>query len=160
MAPEATISADDAGAPPAAMASLTLDETNGAAELPAHRSHDPAKNLKRSDPFQFGSRLLNEGDDVFEFNAWDHVETDDAYKEYTEKQMEMQRQSPVSDFDKSTSDLHIFNTLWLSDDTHYQCIVHLKRLMSTYLQFFRSHLIRQISNSFNLVKIHPQLAHR
>ncbi|EEY18076.1 conserved hypothetical protein [Verticillium alfalfae VaMs.102] len=57
---------------------------------PAHRSHDPENNLKRSDPFQFGSRLFNEGDNVYEFNAWDHVETDDAYKEYAEEQYEMQ----------------------------------------------------------------------
>ena len=46
-------------------------------------------------------RFLGEEDDVFEFNAWDHVETDDAFKEYAEQQFEMQRQSPVSDFDKS-----------------------------------------------------------
>ncbi|KAF4120175.1 tRNAThr (cytosine32-N3)-methyltransferase, partial [Geosmithia morbida] len=70
-------------------------------ELPPHRSHDPSNNLKRSDPFQFGSRYLEAGDNVYEFNAWDHVETDDVYKEYAEKQYEMQRQSPVSDFDKS-----------------------------------------------------------
>ncbi|KAM0335730.1 hypothetical protein ACHAQA_000780 [Verticillium albo-atrum] len=76
-------------------------EGKGQESLPAHRSHDPENNLKRSDPFQFGSRLLNEGDDVYEFNAWDHVETDDAYKEYSEQQFEMQRQSPVSDFDKN-----------------------------------------------------------
>lgn len=72
-------------------------------EVPPHRSHNPATNLKRSDPFQFGSRYLSEADDVFEFNAWDHVETDDAYKEYAEQQLERQRQSPVSDFDKSKS---------------------------------------------------------
>lgn len=70
------------------------------AELPPHLSHDPKNNMKRSDPFQFGSRYLEKGDNVFEFNAWDHVETDDAYKEYTEQQLEMQRQAPVSDFDK------------------------------------------------------------
>ncbi|PTB62775.1 methyltransferase [Trichoderma citrinoviride] len=69
--------------------------------VPPHRSHDPANNLKRSDPFQFGSRYLEAGDDVFEFNAWDHVETDDAYKQYAEGQLEKQRQSPVSDFDKN-----------------------------------------------------------
>lgn len=67
---------------------------------PPHRSHDPQFNQKRSDPFQFGSRFLEDGDDPFEFNAWDHVETDDAYKEFAEQQYEMQRQSPVSDFDK------------------------------------------------------------
>lgn len=72
-----------------------------AAQLPSHRSHDPQYNMKRTDPFMFGSRYLDEGDDVFEFNAWDHVETDDAYKEYSEQQFAMQRASPVSDFDKS-----------------------------------------------------------
>ncbi|KAM0345137.1 hypothetical protein ACHAPU_006772 [Fusarium lateritium] len=71
-----------------------------AAEVPPHRSHDPTNNLKRSDPFQFGSRYLSEGDNVFEFNAWDHVETDDAYKEYAEQQYAKQRQNPVSDFEK------------------------------------------------------------
>ncbi|CEI39562.1 hypothetical protein FVEN_g1856 [Fusarium venenatum] len=69
-------------------------------EMPPHRSHDPTNNLKRSDPFQFGSRYLSEADDVFEFNAWDHVETDDAYKEYAEQQYAKQRQNPVSDFEK------------------------------------------------------------
>ncbi|KAK5630740.1 hypothetical protein RRF57_006455 [Xylaria bambusicola] len=71
------------------------------AQLPPHRSHDPQHNMKRTDPFMFGSRYLEEGDDVFEFNAWDHVETDDAYKEYSEQQFAMQRASPVSDFDKN-----------------------------------------------------------
>jgi tRNAThr (cytosine32-N3)-methyltransferase len=70
-------------------------------EIPPHRSHNPQFNLKRTDPFQFGSRLLNEEDNVFEFNAWDHVETDDTYKEYAELQYAKQRQAPVSDFDKS-----------------------------------------------------------
>lgn len=70
-------------------------------QAPAHRSHDPEKNLKRTDPFQFGNRVLSEEDDVFEFNAWDHVETDDAYKEYAELQYARQREAPVSDFDKS-----------------------------------------------------------
>ncbi|CAM1508491.1 Fc.00g053390.m01.CDS01 [Cosmosporella sp. VM-42] len=81
------------------MAALNIKEAE-ATEVPPHRSHDPANNLKRSDPFQFGSRFLSEGDDVFEFNAWDHVETDDAYKEYAEQQFERQRQHPVSDFEK------------------------------------------------------------
>ena len=69
-------------------------------EVPPHRSHDPENNLKRSDPFQFGSRLLSEEDNVYEFNAWDHVETDGAYKEYAEEQFAKQREAPVSDFDK------------------------------------------------------------
>ncbi|OLN84475.1 tRNA(Thr) (cytosine(32)-N(3))-methyltransferase [Colletotrichum chlorophyti] len=82
-------------------ADLQVTEPTSQETLPSHRSHDPQYNQKRSDPFQFGSRFLNENDNVFEFNAWDHVETDDAYKEYAEQQYEMQRQSPVSDFDKN-----------------------------------------------------------
>jgi len=76
-------------------------QEDASAEVPTHRSHDPTKNMKRTDPFQFGSRYLSEGDNVYEFNAWDHVETDDAYKEYAERQFEIQRQAPVSEFDKS-----------------------------------------------------------
>jgi hypothetical protein len=64
------------------------------------RSHDPQNNLKRSDPFQFGSRYLQDNDNVFEFNAWDHVETDETYNEYAEMQYSKQREAPVSDFDK------------------------------------------------------------
>ncbi|KAI9775318.1 MAG: hypothetical protein M1839_001302 [Geoglossum umbratile] len=68
--------------------------------VPPHRSHDPRDNLKRSNPFQFGSRYLLEDDDVFEFNAWDHVETDAAYREYAEVQFAKQREHPVAEFDK------------------------------------------------------------
>lgn len=96
--------ADDATTPPVRelLASMSIaGHKDASAEMPAHRSHDPAKNAKRTDPFQFGSRFLGEDDNVFEFNAWDHVETDDVYKEYAERQFEMQRQAPVSDFDKS-----------------------------------------------------------
>ena len=81
-------------------------------QVPTHRSHDPEKNLKRTDPFQFGNRLLSEEDDVFEFNAWDHVETDDAYKEYAELQYAKQREAPVSDFDKSMLPSLFFKTLF------------------------------------------------
>ena len=57
---------------------------------------------KRSDPFQFGSRYLEEGDDIFAYNAWDHVETDEAYRTFAEEMYERQRSEPVSEFDKST----------------------------------------------------------
>lgn len=101
-----------------------LTVTDSEAVPPAHRSHDPQYNQKRSDPFQFGSRFLEEGDDPFEFNAWDHVETDDAFKEFAEQQYEMQRQSPVSDFDKckstnrSTHVIIIFAPTASCDDLH------------------------------------------
>ncbi|EKD14150.1 uncharacterized protein L3040_007850 [Drepanopeziza brunnea f. sp. 'multigermtubi'] len=81
---------------------LSIATADGAQDqTPPHLSHDPEKNLKRSDPFQFGSRLLSEQDNVFEFNAWDHVEADETYKEYAELQYAKQRESPVSDFDKN-----------------------------------------------------------
>ncbi|KAL7625432.1 hypothetical protein AAE478_004652 [Parahypoxylon ruwenzoriense] len=103
-----TAAVDAASSPDAELltkaSALSIQETTDA-QLPPHRSHDPQYNMKRSDPFQFGSRYLQEDDDVFEFNAWDHVETDDAYKEYAEQQYAMQRESPVSDFDK-----HRFNS--------------------------------------------------
>lgn len=100
--------ADVAGDPPVHVPEQELphqalslaSQEQGDAVQPAHRSHDPQYNMKRSDPFQFGSRYLQQEDDVFEFNAWDHVETDDTYKEYAEQQFQMQRESPVSDFDK------------------------------------------------------------
>lgn len=86
----------------AGMSSLEIAQGKQQPEIASHRSHDPDYNQKRSDPFQFGSRYLGQEDDVFEFNAWDHVETDDTYKEYAEQQYAMQREAPVSEFDKST----------------------------------------------------------
>ena len=80
-----------------------MEVTNHKAVVPPHLSHDPETNMKRSDPFQFGQRYLEKDDDVFEYNAWDHVEPDEAFYAYAEEQYEKQRQSPVSDFDKRKS---------------------------------------------------------
>jgi tRNAThr (cytosine32-N3)-methyltransferase len=71
------------------------------ASLPPHLSHDPLTNGKRTDPFQFGHRYLAPTDDVFEYNAWDHVVPDAEHEEYCQEQYEKQRSAPVSDFDKS-----------------------------------------------------------
>jgi tRNAThr (cytosine32-N3)-methyltransferase len=68
--------------------------------IPPHLSHDPATNAKTTDPFQFGQRYLSEKDDVFAFNAWDHVVPDADHYEYCEAQYAAQRASPVSDFDR------------------------------------------------------------
>lgn len=68
---------------------------------PNERPETPRNPEKRTDPFQFGSRTLAEGDDIFEFNAWDHVEVDSAYKDFAETQYTKQKEAPVSDFDKT-----------------------------------------------------------
>ncbi|KAH3915918.1 hypothetical protein HBI56_040230 [Parastagonospora nodorum] len=68
---------------------------------PSSRSHDPANNQKRTDPFSFGSRYLEEGDNIFEFNAWDHVTVDSTYQAFSEEQFSKQRADPVSDFDRT-----------------------------------------------------------
>jgi hypothetical protein len=135
-----------------AVTEAVVPETE-AAEVPPHRSHDPTNNLKRSDPFQFGSRYLSEGDNVFEFNAWDHVETDDAYKEYAEQQFAKQRQHPVSDFEKSKSPPQFSHQIALPPGVlmiQHQCIVHLNLLKTNYsFLFFRSHLIHTIFTHFS-----------
>jgi hypothetical protein len=80
----------------------------------SHASLEPKDNRKRSDPFQFGSRYLQVTDNVYEFNAWDNVETDDAHKEYAEIQYAKQREAPVSDFDKSKYYISVF---WCGNET-------------------------------------------
>ena len=80
---------------------LSDQPSQSVSELPPHRSHNSANNLKRSDPFKFGSRYLEPTDDVFEFNAWDHVVPDPAYHTYCEAQYNSQRTFPVSEFDKA-----------------------------------------------------------
>ena len=67
-------------------------------QLP-RRPDGPTAEEKRRDPFQFGQRYLEEGDDVFAYNAWDHVETDPEYREFAEHQYAKQRAAPVSEFD-------------------------------------------------------------
>ena len=62
---------------------------------------------KRADPFQFGSRYLEDGDDIFEFNAWDHVEVDDAFKAFAEEQFARQKENPASDYHRSMLQLCI-----------------------------------------------------
>lgn len=90
---------------PAALDSAENDAYGVPASLqpvraPPSRSHDPDNNQKRSDPFAFGSRYLEEGDNIFEFNAWDHVTVDSNYLAFSEEQYSRQRQEPVSDFDR------------------------------------------------------------
>jgi tRNAThr (cytosine32-N3)-methyltransferase len=65
------------------------------------RTDSSSNPQKRTDPFQFGSRYLEEGDNIFDHNAWDHVETDETYRIFAEEQYKKQREVPVTEFDKS-----------------------------------------------------------
>lgn len=69
-------------------------------QLPPTSNPKPDNPNKRSDPFQFGSRYLEEGDNVFDYNAWDHVPADQEYLDYASAQYTKQRSDPVSDFDR------------------------------------------------------------
>jgi tRNAThr (cytosine32-N3)-methyltransferase len=89
---------------------------------PPSRSHDPSNNQKRSDPFAFGSRYLEEGDNIFEFNAWDHVSVDSSYAAFSEEQYSRQRQDPVSDFDRTRFNAHPekwWNTFYKHNKTNF-----------------------------------------
>ena len=77
------------------------DSQSANANLPPHLSQDPATNAKRSAPFQFGQRYLSEEDDVYAYNAWDHVVPDADHYDYCKAQYAAQRASPVSDFDRA-----------------------------------------------------------
>ncbi|KAI9794843.1 MAG: hypothetical protein M1816_002971 [Peltula sp. TS41687] len=88
----------------------------------SQRSRDSRNGLKRSDPFQFGSRYLLPSDDPFEFNAWDHVDTDEDYKAHAEEQYRKQRSSPVSEFDKkrfNTDPSRWWNLFYKNNTTHF-----------------------------------------
>src|ERR1700759_1099784 len=66
------------------------------------RTDSSSNPQKRTDPFKFGSRYLEEGDNIFDHNAWDHVETDNDYRIFADEQYKKQREAPVTEFDKST----------------------------------------------------------
>ncbi|KAF2098642.1 methyltransferase [Rhizodiscina lignyota] len=89
---------------------------------PPTRPRDPANTEKRTDPFAFGSRYLEEGDNIFEFNAWDNVETDDSYRDFAESQFVKQREAPVSDFDRRRFNLHperFWNTFYSHNTANF-----------------------------------------
>lgn len=76
-------------------------------QRPSRPSEATSNPQKRTDPFQFGSRYLEEGDDIFEFNAWDHVDVDDEFKAFAEEQFTRQRENPASDYYRSMYDLRV-----------------------------------------------------
>ncbi|KAI4192313.1 MAG: hypothetical protein LQ346_004358 [Caloplaca aetnensis] len=87
--------------PESSQPEVMLQAADTPSTLLPHRSHDPNNNLKRSDPFQFGSRYLLPDDNPYEFNAWDHVEPSAEDLARFESQLVAQRAAPVSDFDRN-----------------------------------------------------------
>jgi tRNAThr (cytosine32-N3)-methyltransferase len=70
--------------------------------IPNTRTAPIQDRLKRTDPFQFGSRFLEDTDDVFAWNAWDHVDPskDELFVSYSQSQYAFQKENAASDFDR------------------------------------------------------------
>lgn len=56
--------------------------------------------IGKDSPFTFGQRLLTDEKDVFDHNAWDHVEWGQEQIDDAEKLIAKQYDEPVKDFDK------------------------------------------------------------
>lgn len=73
----------------------TYEPIRNAASRPQSKNPE-----KRTNPFEFGTRLLAEDDDIFSHNAWDHVAVEPAYADFIAQQTAFQRENQVSEFDK------------------------------------------------------------
>lgn len=56
--------------------------------------------IGKDSPFTFGQRFLTDDKDVFDHNAWDHVEWGDEQVEEAKELIAKQYELPVKDFDK------------------------------------------------------------
>lgn len=56
--------------------------------------------IGKDTPFTFGQRYLTEDKDVFDHNAWDHVEWGDEQVQQAQELIAKQYELPVKDFDK------------------------------------------------------------
>lgn len=63
-------------------------------------SKEPSRVERGDRPYEFGKRFLTDEEDVWKFNAWDHVEWGPDQKEEAERQLAAQAQTPVNEFDK------------------------------------------------------------
>lgn len=57
--------------------------------------------IGKDPPFAFGQRVLESEDNVFEHNAWDHVEWGEEQIKQAEELIAKQHEAPVKDFDKT-----------------------------------------------------------
>ncbi|KAJ2032934.1 hypothetical protein H4S03_005994 [Coemansia sp. S3946] len=95
-------SASQTGISPADSAGpLKKKQTSSAAEIgPCASSGDTTETDALSTPIElggvaFGSRMLSSDRNVFEHNAWDHVEPDSEHYKYAEEQIRLHREHPV-----------------------------------------------------------------
>lgn len=96
--------------PPQTPSNVETRDDNGEDAYGVPATYEPLRNPaikpkennpeKRSNPFEFGTRVLEEGDDIFSHNAWDHVQVDPQYADFISQQTAFQRENQVSDFDK------------------------------------------------------------
>ncbi|KAJ2814814.1 hypothetical protein FBU31_007154, partial [Coemansia sp. 'formosensis'] len=80
---------------------LKKKQTSSAVEIgPCASSGDTTETDALSTPVElggvaFGSRTLSSDRNVFEHNAWDHVEPDSEHYKYAEEQIRLHREHPV-----------------------------------------------------------------
>ncbi|KAK9471887.1 S-adenosyl-L-methionine-dependent methyltransferase [Dipodascopsis tothii] len=67
----------------------------------AAKSFEDFTRIERGDePFEFGKRLLQNPDSVWDHNAWDHVEWDEEQEQIALEKLEKQKEMPVKDLDR------------------------------------------------------------
>ncbi|CDK24737.1 unnamed protein product [Kuraishia capsulata CBS 1993] len=62
--------------------------------------------IGKDSPFTFGQRILTSEEDVFNHNAWDHVEWGEEQIQDAQAQISKQYNDPVRDFDKKMYNAH------------------------------------------------------
>lgn len=88
--------------PASAAAETAAPNTTEDKEQPGSEKDWSISREERGDrPFTFGQRYLKSDDDVWNHNAWDHVEWGEEQRVEAEEKLAKQREAPVKPFDKT-----------------------------------------------------------